>query len=128
MSKNISTMKFGAKAAADMQTPITPRPVKATSRLPKESENGPINGAKIAQEKNVAAANCPATATEVSNSLAMSTSNGPSIKATVLLRNKAAAIMANARAWLVARRLAVSVVMGKRGEAGSGQSKRHETS
>jgi len=57
MSKNISTMKFGAKAADDMQTPITPRPVKATSRLPKESENGPINGAKIAQEKNVAAAN-----------------------------------------------------------------------
>ena len=57
ISRNIRTMKLGAKAAANMQTPITPSPVKATRRRPKESENGPLNGAKIAQEKNVAAAN-----------------------------------------------------------------------
>jgi len=46
----------------------------------------------------VAAANCPVTATEVSKSSAMSTNNGPSIKATVLFKNKAAAIMENALA------------------------------
>ena len=97
-SSIISTMKLGAKAAASMQTPMSPSPVKATNRRPKESENGPIKGAKIAQEKKVAAANCPATATEVSNSSAMSTNNGPSIRATVLFRNNAAAIIANARA------------------------------
>jgi hypothetical protein len=94
-------MKLGANAAARMQTPIKPNPVKATKRRPNESENGPTKGAKIAQEKNVAAASCPVTATEVSKSSAMSTNNGPSIKATVLFKNRAAAIMENALAWFV---------------------------
>ena len=111
MRNTIKTMKFGAKAAPMMQTPIKNKPVKATGRRPKESENGPINGAKMAQEKKVAAANWPATATEVSNSSAMSTSKGPSIKATVLFRNKAAAIMANDLTWLVAGSVVVSVAI-----------------
>ena len=112
MRNTIKTMKFGAKAAPMIQTPIKNKPVKATGRRPKESENGPINGAKTAQEKKVAAANWPATATEVSNSSAMSTSKGPSIKATVLFKNKAAAIMANDLTWLVAGWVVVSVVIG----------------
>jgi len=65
----------------------------------------------MAQKKNVTAAYCPVTATEVSNSSAMSTNNGPSIRATVLFRNKAAAIIAKALAWLVAGREAVAEVM-----------------
>ena len=65
----------------------------------------------MAQEKKVAAANWPATATEVSNSSAMSTSKGPSIKATVLFRNKAAAIMANDLTWLVAGSVVVAVAI-----------------
>ena len=60
---------------------------------------GPTRGAKTAQEAKVAAANCPATATEVSNSRAMSTNNGPSIRATVLFRNSAAAMMEKVHAW-----------------------------
>ena len=101
-----------ANAAARMQTPIKPSPVNATKRRPNESENGPTRGAKIAQEKKVAAANCPVTATEVSKSSAMSTNNGPNIKATVLFKNKAAAIMENALTWLVAGEVQLGFKVG----------------
>ena len=105
-------MKSVAKAAARMQAPINPRPVKATKRRPNESENGPTNGANMAQEKNVAAANWPVTATEVSKSWAMSTNNGPNIKATVLFKNKAAAITVNDLAWFDVGEIVVCVLIG----------------
>jgi hypothetical protein len=104
-------MKFVAKAAASIQAPINPSPVKATKRRPNESENGPTNGANMAQEKNVAAANWPVTATEVPKSSAISTNNGPNIKATVLFKNKAAAMTVNVLAWLDAVVLAVCVLI-----------------
>ena len=104
-------MKFVAKAAASMQVPINPNPAKATKRRPNESENGPTNGANMAQEKNVAAANWPVTATEVPKSSAISTNNGPNIKATVLFKNKAAAMTVNVLAWLDAVVLAVCVLI-----------------
>ena len=104
-------MKSVAKAAARTQAPINPSPAKATKRRPNESENGPTNGANMAQEKNVAAANWPVTATEVSKSWAMSTNNGPNIKATVLFKNKAAAITVNDLAWFDASRIVACVLI-----------------
>ena len=82
-----------------MQAPITASPINAMERRPNESEKGPANGANIAQVKDVAAISCPATATDVSNSLAIPTNKGPSISATVLFRNSAAAMMAKALSW-----------------------------
>ena len=82
-----------------MQAPITASPINAMGRRPNESEKGPANGAKIAQEKDVAAVSCPATATDVSNSLAIPTNKGPSIKATVLFRNSAVAMIEKALNW-----------------------------
>ena len=104
-------MKFVAKAAASMQVPINPNPAKATKRRPTESENGPTNGANMAQEKNVAAANWPVTATEVPKSLAISTNNGPNIKATVLFKNKAAPMTVNVLVRLDAEGLAVCMLI-----------------
>ena len=104
-------MKFVAKAAASMQVPINHNPAKATKRRPNESENGPTYGANMAQEKNVAAANWPVTATEVPKSLAISTNKGPNIKATVLFKNNATAMTANVLAWLDAGGLAVCVLI-----------------
>ena len=82
-----------------MQAPITASPINAMRRRPNESEKGPANGAKTAQVKDVAAISCPATATDVSNSLAIPTNKGPSIRATVLFRNSAAAMIEKARSW-----------------------------
>ncbi len=59
----------------------------------------------------MAAASWPVTATEVSNSLAMSTNSGPNIKATVLFKNNATAIIEKARTWVDVEGIEVSVVI-----------------
>ena len=83
----ISHGRLGESAAPN--EPTAPRPMPSSNRgfLPYLSEKGPENTAEKAQGSAVTVASCPTTATEESNSSAKSTSKGPSMVVTVMLRN-----------------------------------------
>ena len=74
-----STPRFGAKADPNTDPASTTSPVNATGRRPNESESGPIVSSDTAQPTAVTVASCPATATVISRSVAISTSNGGTI-------------------------------------------------
>ena len=84
------------------RSPLTakPNPATATGLRPKESELGPTELTEIAQAANVTAANCPAAATDMSNSLDRSTKSGASMSPTLWVRNIAEPVSARNRAWL----------------------------
>ena len=65
-------------------------PVNPTRRRPYVSDTGPTKSAVIAHERLIAAASCPAAATEVRNAAASATRSGPNIRAAVRTRNTAA--------------------------------------
>ena len=65
-------------------------PVSSIRRRPYTSETGPTRGAVIPQVMAVAAASCPARATEVWNSCASATRSGPSITTESAVGNVAA--------------------------------------
>ena len=52
-----STSILGAKADASTDTESTSRPIRATGRRPKESDNGPTANRETAQAAKVAVAN-----------------------------------------------------------------------
>ena len=81
------TPKLGAKLDAMMLTESRVIPIAATGRRPNESEIGPTEITETAQAPKVTAANCPAAATETSNSVARATNNGASIRLTICVRN-----------------------------------------
>ena len=93
----IKVQRFGAKADAKTLMESKESPANATGRLPRESDNGPTVTTETAQAAKVAAATCPATATDVSNSAAMATNNGANINAEPCVLKKASATAAKKR-------------------------------
>ena len=83
----IKVPRFGAKADANTPMESNVSPVNATGRLPKESDNGPTVTTDTPHAANVAVASCPATATKVSNSLAIATNNGANINDALWVKN-----------------------------------------
>ena len=94
-----STPKLGAKLDASTLMPNNPSPATATGRLPNESEIGPTDITETAQAAKVTAANCPAAATDMSKSSAISTRSGASMSPTLCAKNIAAPVTARKRAW-----------------------------
>ena len=90
----IKVPRLGAKADANTPMESNESPVKATGLLPKESDMGPTDTTDTAHAANVAVASCPATATEVSNSVAMATNNGANINDAVIVVNSPTATAA----------------------------------
>ena len=93
--------RLGAKADANTPMASNESSVKATGLLPKESDMGPTDIAETAQAANVAVASWPATATEVSNSVAMATNNGANINDAVIVVNSPTATAARKRNRLI---------------------------
>ncbi len=77
--------RLGANADARTDIERTPKHTRATGRRPNESDRGPPQIPIIAQPTNVAVANCPATATEISRSVAISTSSGRTIRIALMV-------------------------------------------
>ena len=92
---------MGAKAEANTPMESNESPVKATGLLPKESDMGPTDTTDTAHAANVTVASCPATATEVSKSVAMATNNGANINDAVIVVNSPTATAARKRSWLI---------------------------
>ena len=97
----IKVPRLGAKADANTPMESNESPVKATGLLPKESDMGPTDTTDTAHAANVAVASCPATATEVSNSVAMATNNGANINDAVIVVNSPTATAARKRNWFI---------------------------
>ena len=97
----IKVPRLGAKADANSPIESNESPVKATGLLPKESDMGPTDTTDTAHAANVAVASCPATATEVSNSVAMATNNGANINDAVIVVNSPTATAARKRNWFI---------------------------
>ena len=68
-----------------MEIVRTANPPKTTGRRPKESDSGPPETPVNAQPAKVAVANWPAAATDISRSVAISTSSGGIIRITLML-------------------------------------------
>jgi hypothetical protein len=92
--------KLGAKLDATTLADNNVRPATDTGRLPNESDIGPTEITEIAQAANVTAANCPAAATETSNSSDNSTNSGASMSPTSWARNIATPVIARNRVCL----------------------------
>ena len=97
----IKTPKLEAKLDAKTLIPSKPSPATVTGFRPKESEIDPTEITEMAQAANVTAANCPAAATDMSNSLDRSTKSGASMSPTLWVRNIAEPVSARNRVWLV---------------------------
>ena len=80
-----SVSRFGAIAHASMDADSAARQTRATGRRPNESDNGPADTPVTAHAAKVAVANCPATATEISRSVAISTSSGGTIRIALIV-------------------------------------------
>ena len=96
----IKVPRLGAKADANILMASNVSPINATGRLPKESDNGPTATTEIPHAANVAVASCPATATDVSNSVAKATNNGANIRFALWVKSSPNATAAMNRRWL----------------------------
>ena len=76
-ASNVSIL--GAKADATTATESSSSPPRAIGRRPKESDSGPTETTETPHVAKVAVASCPATATDISKSDAISTSRGGTI-------------------------------------------------
>jgi hypothetical protein len=97
----IKVPRLGAKTDARTPTESNESPVKATGRLPKESDIGPTATTETPHAANVTVASCPATATEVLNSVAIATNNGANINDALWVTNIPKTTAARNRCWLI---------------------------
>ncbi len=97
----IKVSRLGAMADAKTPTESNESPVNATGRLPKESDIGPTATTETAHAANVTVANCPATFTEVLNSVAIATNNGANINDALWVPNIPKATAARNRRWII---------------------------
>ena len=95
----INNSRLGANADAKTPVASSDNPVSATGRLPSESDRGPTQNKDTPQAANVAVATCPEIDTDVSNSAAISTSNGANISAEAWVEKNAKATAAKKRVW-----------------------------
>ena len=72
--------KLGAKAHPIRDPAISNNPARAMGRRPKESDNGPTEKTEAPQAAWVAVANCPATATDICRSVAISAKSAATIR------------------------------------------------
>ncbi len=75
-----SVSKLGANADPIRDPETSSNPARAMGRRPKESDNGPTEKTETPQAAKVAVANCPATATETSMSVDISTRRAVTIR------------------------------------------------
>ena len=81
----IITSILGAKADARRETTTRNTPARASGLRPMESASGPTATMETAQAAKVAVANCPATATVTSRSVAISTRRAGTIITPVMV-------------------------------------------
>lgn len=93
----IKVSRLGANAEAKTPTASSDSPASATGRRPSESDKGPTETTDMAQAAKVAVPTCPATATDRSNSAAISTNNGANINDELWVKKKARATAAKNR-------------------------------
>ena len=97
----INVSRFGANAETNTPDARSDNPASATGRRPNESDKGPTETTDTAQAANVTVATCPAIETDTSNSAAMSTNNGASIRDELWVEKKAMATAAKNRFWFI---------------------------
>ena len=92
---------LGANADASTAATKINSPARITGRRPKESDRGPTVSKDTAQAAKVAVANCPATGTEISRSVEISTSRGGSMNTAFCVENMASESTAKNHALLM---------------------------